>query len=106
VPAAGPRLDGRRPRHQLPLAPPPDELPPPELPDEDEDEDEKEDEEEKNELSLLSLSVGTTQVVVSLRPQCSQCSVNVSRPLCVVVGDLTRLSVRLSVTKPQAGHFK
>jgi hypothetical protein len=96
--------------HQLPLAPPPDELPPPELllneellSDEDEDEYE---EEEKNELSLLSESCGITRLVVSVWPQCVQCSVIVSRPLRKLVGDRTRLTVVLSVTKPQAGHFE
>jgi hypothetical protein len=88
--------------YQLPLAPPPDELPPPELLLNDEDEDE----DEKNELSVSSLSRGMTRLVVSLRPQCWQVSVMVSRPLRHLVGERTRETVLLSVTKPQAGHLE
>jgi len=92
--------------HQLPLAPPPDELPPPELLLNEELLSDEYEEEEKNELSLLSESCGITRLVVSVRPQCVQCSVIVSRPLRKLVGDRTRLTVVLSVTKPQAVHFE
>ena len=83
----------RRHAHQLPLAPPPDELPPPKL----SLNEEPLLDEEKNELSLSSGSCGMTRLVVSLRPQCRQCSVIVSKPLCHVVGERTRLTVVLSV---------
>ena len=79
--------------HQLPLAPPPDELPPPKL----SLNEEPLLDEEKNELSLSSGSCGMTRLVVSLRPQCRQCSVIVSTPLCHRVGDRTRLTFLLSV---------
>ena len=89
--------------HQLPLAPLPDELPPELLLNEESLPDE---EEEKNELSLSSLSCGMSRLVVSARPQCLQCSVIVSRPLLHFVGARTRLTVLLSVLKPQPEHFE
>ena len=67
---------------------------------------EDQEEEEKNESSLSSRSRGMTLLDVSVRPQCSQRSVIVSRPLCHFVGERTRSTVVLSVAKPQAGHVE
>ena len=99
---------GHRDTYQLPLAPLPDELPPPELLLKDEllSDEEDQEEEEKNESSLSSRSRGMTLLDVSVRPQCSQRSVIVSRPLCHFVGERTRSTVVLSVAKPQAGHVE
>lgn len=45
------------------------------------------------------------RVLVLVCPQCSHRSVILSRPLAHVVGERTRLTVVLRVTKPQPRHF-